>query len=101
LVARFDPMTLQLGYTSPMVREFANKQPKRNPIGFVHFGEPEEEPRSYLDEYIQMLEDAGLEEFHDELHVGFTAPIALVMLSDPHPHSHNRVIATTSVVIQF
>ena len=74
---------------------------KREPIGFVHFGEPEEEPRSYLDEYIQMLEDAGLEEFHDELHVGFTAPIALVMLSDPHPHSHNRVIATTSVVIQF
>ena len=72
--------TLQLGYTSPMVREdlFAiakDKQPKRkrNPIGFVHFGEPEEEPRSYLDEYIEAIQD--LEEFDDDLHVGFTAPI--------------------------
>jgi hypothetical protein len=74
-----DEPTLQLGYTSPMVREdlFTSAKPKRkrNPIGFVHFGEPEEEPRSYLDEYIQAIEDAGQEEFHDELYVGFTAPI--------------------------
>jgi hypothetical protein len=71
--------TLQLGYTSPMVREFAiakdEPKRKREPIGFVHFGEPEEEPRSYLDEYIKAIEDAGQEEFHDELYVGFTAPI--------------------------
>ena len=72
--------TLQLGYTSPMVREdlfgiAKDKQPKRkrNPIGFVHFGEPEEEPRSYLNEYIEFIQ--GLEEFDDDLHVGFTAPI--------------------------
>jgi hypothetical protein len=77
-----DEPTLQLGYTSPMVREdlfgiAKNKRlkKKRNPIGFVHFGEPEEEPRSYIDEYIQAIEDAGQEEFHDELYVGFTAPI--------------------------
>jgi len=75
-----DEPTLQLGYTSPMVREdlFAkDKSPKkkRHPIGFVHFGESEEEPRSYLDEYIKFIQDAGQEEFHDELFVGFTAPI--------------------------
>jgi hypothetical protein len=71
--------TLQLGYTSPMWRpaDPFKKEPRkqRNPIGFVHFGEPEEEPRSYLDEYIQFIQDAGQEEFHDELFVGFTAPI--------------------------
>jgi hypothetical protein len=76
-----DEPTLQLGYTSPMVREdlFASakdKQPKkkRNPIGFVHFGEPEEEPRSYLDEYIQFVLDGDRDDV-DELLVGFTAPI--------------------------
>ena len=81
-----DPMTeeptLQLGYTSPMVREdiraiAKNKEPKRkrNPIGFVHFGEPEEEPRSYLDEYIEAIQERDFEEFDDNLRVGFTAPI--------------------------
>jgi hypothetical protein len=40
----------------------------------VHFGEPEEEPHSYLDEYIEAIQD-GLEEFDDELCVGFTAPV--------------------------
>jgi hypothetical protein len=68
---------LQIGFTSPMLREdrFAKDEPKRkrNPIGFVHFGEPEEEPRSYLDEYIEAIQ--GLEEFDDELRVGFTASI--------------------------
>jgi hypothetical protein len=68
----------QLGFTSPVFRENlrrAKDEPKRrrNPIGFVHFGEPEEEPRSYLNEYIQFVMD-GLEEFDDELRVGFTAP---------------------------
>ena len=70
---------LQLGFTSPMWRPadpFAKEPRKqRNPIGFVHFGEPEEEPRSYLDEYIEAIQDADLEEFDDALHVGFTAPI--------------------------
>jgi hypothetical protein len=65
----------QIGYTSPMFRRYRLRkdQPKRkrNPIGFVHFGEPEEEPRSYLDEYIQFKLNCGLED--DELHVGFTA----------------------------
>ena len=70
--------TLQLGYTSPMWRPadpFA-KEPRRNrePIGFIHFGEPEEESRSYLDEFIAVVMDGGVE-FDDELHVGFTAPI--------------------------
>lgn len=69
-----DP-TYQIGYTSPMYRPkdpFAKDEPKkkRNPIGFVHFGEPEED---YLDDYVQFYLD-GLEEFDDELHVGFTAP---------------------------
>jgi len=72
-----DEPTLQLGYTDPMVRSFsiAKDEPKRKrePIGFVHFGEPEEEPRSYLDEYIEAIQ--GLEEFDNDLHVGFTAPI--------------------------
>ena len=71
--------TLQLGYTSPMWRpaDPFKKEPqrKREPIGFIHFGKPEEEPRNYLDEYLQFIEDAGQEEFHDELFVGFTAPI--------------------------
>jgi hypothetical protein len=54
------PVEFQVGFTSP-------------PIGFVHFGEPEEEPRSYLDEYLMAMED-GLEELDDdELRVGFTA----------------------------
>jgi hypothetical protein len=72
-----DEPTFQLGYISPMWRPAFSKEPrkKREPIGFVHFGEPEDEPRSYLDEYLQAIEDAGLEEFHDELQVGFTAPI--------------------------
>ena len=77
-----DEPTLQLGYTSPMVREdlFAiakDKRPKRKrePIGFVHFGEPEEEPRSYLDEYIEAIQERDFEEFDDNLRVGFTAPI--------------------------
>jgi hypothetical protein len=73
-----EELTLQLGYTSPMWRAadpFA-KEPrkKREPIGFVHFGEPEEEPCSYLDEFIAVMME-GFEEFDDELHVGFTAPI--------------------------
>jgi hypothetical protein len=50
---------LQIGFTSPMYRginPFAKEkpQPKRNPIGFVHFGEPEEEPRSDW-EYRQLI----------------------------------------------
>jgi hypothetical protein len=74
------PIDLPIGFTSPMFRENrrrAKDQPqrKRNPIGFVHFGPPEEEPHSYLDEYIQFQLD-GLEEFDDELQVGFTAPLS-------------------------
>jgi len=67
--------SLQIGYTSPMWRPFAKAEPskRREPIGFVHFGQPEEEPRSYLDEYIAAIE--GCEEFDDQLHLGFTAPI--------------------------
>jgi hypothetical protein len=70
------PIDLPIGFISPMFRSYRLDEPqrKRNPIGFVHFGEPEEEPRSYVDEYIAMAMD-GLEEFDDELHVGFTAPI--------------------------
>jgi hypothetical protein len=71
------PIDYQIGFTSPSYRENwrrAKDEPKkkRNPIGFVHFGEPEEEPCSYLDEYIQFKLD-GVEEFDDELLVGFTA----------------------------
>jgi hypothetical protein len=74
-----DEPTFTLGYTSPMWRPadpFA-KEPrrKRHPIGFVHFGEPEEEPRSYLDEYIEAIQERDFEEFDDNLRVGFTAPI--------------------------
>jgi hypothetical protein len=69
------PIELLVGYISPL-REYLRRKDepkrKRNPIGFVHFGEPEEEPRSYLDEYLMAIEDR-LEEFDDELHVGFTA----------------------------
>jgi len=69
--------TYQIGFVSPL-REYLWKRPKdepkrkRNPIGFVHFGEPEEEPRSYLDEYIRFKLESG-EEFDNELNVGFTA----------------------------
>jgi hypothetical protein len=38
------PVELQIGFTSPMFRDWPARLPKRNPIGFVHFGEPEEEP---------------------------------------------------------
>jgi len=74
--------TLQMGYTSPMwraVAPFSKREPprKREPIGFVHFGPPEEEPRSYLDEYIAVVME-GLEEFDDQLHVGFTAPLDVI-----------------------
>jgi hypothetical protein len=67
--------TYQIGFISPLQRENRRREPKpkRNPIGFVHFGEPEEEPRSYLDEYIQLIMDDGLEEYDDELKVGFSA----------------------------
>jgi hypothetical protein len=69
--------TYQLGYTSPEFRSYRPRkgepQRKRNPIGFVHFGEPEEEPRSYLDEYIQLILDGDRDDV-DELLVGFTAP---------------------------
>ena len=70
------PIDLPIGFTSPMFRSYWLDKPqrKRNPIGFVYFGEPEEEPRSYLDEYLAVAME-GLEEFDDELHVGFTAPI--------------------------
>jgi hypothetical protein len=38
------PVDLQVGFTSPMFRDWPARLPKRNPIGFVHFGQPEEEP---------------------------------------------------------
>jgi hypothetical protein len=70
--------TYQLGYTSPSWRPadpFAKEPPrKREPIGFVHFGDPEEEPRSYLDEYIQFVLNGDRDDV-DELLVGFTAPV--------------------------
>jgi len=70
--------TYQLGYTSPSWRPadpFAKEPPrKREPIGFVHFGGPEEEPRSYLDEYIQFVLNGDRDDV-DELLVGFTAPV--------------------------
>jgi hypothetical protein len=45
---------------------------KTNPrrIGFVHFGEPEED---YLDEYIQFMLNTDIDD--DELHVGFTGDL--------------------------
>ena len=73
--------TYQMGYTSPMWRPadpFAKEPPKkREPIGFVHFGQPEEQPRSYLDEYIQLVLGADRDE-DDELLVGFTASIDVI-----------------------
>jgi hypothetical protein len=70
------PVELLVGYISPL-REYLRRKDepkrKRNRIGFVHFGEPEEEPRSYLDEYLMAIE-GDLEELDDdELRVGFTA----------------------------
>lgn len=61
----------QYGYTSPMYRETRWPKPgkKRNPIGFVHFGEPEED---YLDEFMQVVMD-GLDD--DGPQVGFTADL--------------------------
>jgi len=71
--------TYQLGYTSPEWRPadpFAKEPPKkREPIGFVHFGQVEEEPRSYLDEYIAAAME-GLDD--DQLDFGFTAPIDVI-----------------------
>jgi hypothetical protein len=56
-------------------RRYKDEAPrKRNPIGFVHFGEPEEEPM-YSDLDFQQVVMDGLEEFDDELHAGFTAPV--------------------------
>jgi hypothetical protein len=70
------PVELLVGHISPL-REYLRRkdepQRKRNPIGFVHFGEPEEEPRSYLDEYLMAIEDRLEELDDDELRVGFTA----------------------------
>jgi hypothetical protein len=72
-------MTLQLGYTSPEFRPadpWAKREPpkKREPIGFVHFGPVEEEPRSYLDEYLAAVMEEGIDD-DDQLDFGFTAPI--------------------------
>jgi hypothetical protein len=72
------PVDYQIGFISPL-REYLRRvkdepKRKRNPIGFVHFGEPEEEPCSYLDEYIQFVMDGDCEECEDGLQVGFTAP---------------------------
>ena len=72
--------TYQLGYTSPEWRAadpFA-KEPskKREPIGFVHFRPVEEEPRSYLDEYLAAAME-GLDD-DDQLDFGFTAPIDVI-----------------------
>jgi hypothetical protein len=73
-----DQVILLVGHISPLreyVRRKDEPKKKREPIGFVHFGEPEEEPRCYLDEYIQFVME-GFEEFDDdELRVGFTAPL--------------------------
>jgi hypothetical protein len=72
----FTPVELLVGYISPLreyVRPRDEPKRKRNPIGFVHFGEPEEEPRSYLDEYLMAIEDRLEELDDDELRVGFTA----------------------------
>jgi hypothetical protein len=72
------PDELLVGHISPL-REYLWRRPKdepkrkRNPIGFVHFGEPEEEPRSYLDEYLMAIEDRLEELDDDQLRVGFTA----------------------------
>jgi hypothetical protein len=71
--------TYQLGFISPFRENLRRRakdepKPKRNPIGFVHFGEPEEEPCSYLDEYIQLILNGDREECEDGLQVGFTAP---------------------------
>jgi|RhiMetdeSRZDD1v2_1073273.scaffolds.fasta_scaffold2236995_1 hypothetical protein len=71
----FEPPDLELGFTSPLYRAkdpFAKDEPKkkRNPIGFVHFGEPEED---YLDEYIQFMLNTDIDD--DELHVGFTGDL--------------------------
>jgi len=72
----FTPVELLVGHISPL-REYLRRKDepkrKRNPIGFVHFGEPEEEPRSYLDEYLMAIEDRLEELDDDELRVGFTA----------------------------
>jgi hypothetical protein len=42
------PIDLQIGFTSPMFRDWPARpdknKPKPEPIGFVHFGQPEEEP---------------------------------------------------------
>jgi hypothetical protein len=43
------PVDLQIGFTSPMFRDWPARLPKRNPIGFVHFGQPEEEREVPLD----------------------------------------------------
>jgi len=70
--------TYQIGYTSPMWRpadpfQRATEETRANRLRPF----PEEEPRSYLDEYIQFILDGDLEESRDEMLVGFTAPMDL------------------------
>ena len=50
--------TLQMGYTSPMYREYLRDQPtpKRYTIGFVHFGNRKRNPRPDW-EYEQIIKD--------------------------------------------
>jgi hypothetical protein len=43
------PVELQLGYTDPVFRYWPVRPPKREPIGFVHFGPVEEEREVPLD----------------------------------------------------
>jgi hypothetical protein len=43
------PVELQIGFTSPMFRDWPVRPPKRSQIGFVVFGEPEEEREVPLD----------------------------------------------------
>ena len=69
--------TYQIGFISSFQEYRWHKDEpkrKRNPIGFVHFGEPEEEPGSHLDGYVQLALDGDRND-DDALLVGFTAPI--------------------------
>jgi hypothetical protein len=60
---------LEMGFTSPLIREDrrlfakAEQQKKRNPIGFIHFGEPEPEEEPSADECIVQMHSP--EDFED------------------------------------
>jgi len=57
------PVDLQVGFTDPMFRFWPARTPKPNPIGFVLFGEPEEEADVVIaSPYVRMKQEDRADE---------------------------------------